>query len=230
MNGPPQCISAVIFFFWLILPIKTVARTNKIFKIKQLQDRKGAIKPIHNEMGLWNQQTVKDWRPVFEGMEVMLSHRLVSITVSEVTNRAEIEQVNLPALGTQKELLLLLRLWAALWWCPLQHPYSQVQFIKTAEHLQRKFNHFVSLCFKHRVCVGCCKDCSGNSHQIEMKMFSFLQKTLETIIKITLCRCLLISHALSFQSIKSSNNKVKKTALAIKSLWKNGDPSLVFGP
>lgn len=90
------------FFFLLILPIKTVPRTNKIFKIKQLQDRKGAIKPIHNEMRLWNEQTVKDWRPVFEGMEAMLSNRLVSIAVSEVTNTAKIEQVNPPALGTQK--------------------------------------------------------------------------------------------------------------------------------
>lgn len=84
------------FLFLLILPVKTVVRTNKTFKTKQLQDRKGAIKPIHNEMGLWNQQIVKEWRPVFEGMEAMLSHRLVSIAVSEVTNRAKTEQVKPP--------------------------------------------------------------------------------------------------------------------------------------
>lgn len=40
------------FFFFLILPVKTVARTNKIFKTKELQERKGAIKPIHNETDL----------------------------------------------------------------------------------------------------------------------------------------------------------------------------------
>lgn len=88
------------FFFSLILPVKTVARTNKIFKTKELQERKGAIKPIHNETDLWNQQIDKDWGPAFEGMEAMLSHRLVSATVSKVTNRVKIEQVNPPALVT----------------------------------------------------------------------------------------------------------------------------------
>lgn len=136
----------------VILPIKTVVITNKIFKTKQLQDREGAIKPIHNETGLWNQQTVKDWPPAFEGTEAMLSHRLVSIAVSEVTQQSKDGAGQVPlALGTQTKVVLLLRLWAALWWCPLQHPYSQVQYTKRTEHLQKKFVHFVSLCFKPRV-------------------------------------------------------------------------------
>lgn len=53
VNGLPQCIPAVLFaLHFLILPIRAVVRTNKIFKTEWLQDRKGAIKLIHNEIGL----------------------------------------------------------------------------------------------------------------------------------------------------------------------------------
>lgn len=51
----------------------------------------------------------------------------------------------------------------------------------------------------------------------------------KTLTKMILQYCLLISHALSSQSVKSSNTKVKKTDLPIKSALNNADPSLLFG-
>lgn len=42
------------FLFCCLLISPVQVRTNKMFRIEQLQDRKGAMKLIHNEMGLRN--------------------------------------------------------------------------------------------------------------------------------------------------------------------------------
>lgn len=51
----------------------------------------------------------------------------------------------------------------------------------------------------------------------------------KALTKIILQHCLLIRQALSSQSVKSTNTKVKKTDPAIKSVLNNADPSLLFG-